>query len=107
MDELDPFHAPQPTSTISDARGRSRVVLRGLVLDVDPVEWVGGPVLEVTVSDGSGSLCLAFFGRHRIGGLEPGRVVTVAGTLGTQAGRPTLLNPCYWLYAPLVEVRDA
>lgn len=103
VDEPDPFVVPSPSHRIGDAPFRSRVVLRGLVLQVEAVAWGGGPVLEVTVSDGSGAICLAFLGRRAIGGVEPGREVTAAGTVGRRRGRPLLLNPSYWLHAPLEE----
>ncbi len=103
VDQPDPFVAPSPSHRVGDAPTRSRVVLRGLVVDVEVVSWGGGPVLEVTISDGSGAMQLSFLGRHRIGGLEPGRVVTAAGTVGRRCGRQLLINPLYWLHAPLEE----
>ena len=101
MSELDPFVSPAPTHRVVDAPLRSHVVLHGLVLDQHAVDWAGGPVLEVTLSDGTDGVCLALFGRRRIVGIEPGRTLTVAGTLGKRDGRAVLMNPLYWLH-PLV-----
>jgi hypothetical protein len=42
-------------------------------------------------------LCLAFLGRRRIAGIEPGRQLTAAGTVGFHHGRRVVLNPWYWL----------
>ena len=99
MAALDPFVAPAPSHRVVDASVRSRVVLHGLVLDVRSADWVGGPVLEVTLSDGTGDVCLAFLGRRRIGGFELDRALTVAGVVGTRQGRALLMNPPYWLDA--------
>jgi RecJ-like exonuclease len=107
VDELDPFVAPSPSHQVGDVSARSRVVLRGLVVDAEVVPWDGGPVLEVTISDGSGAIRLAFLGRHRIGGVEHGRVLTVAGMVGRRHGRPLLIDPWCWLHAPLEEGRHA
>lgn len=104
--EFDPFVAPQPSHPIADAPLRARVVVRGMVVDVRPGRWVGGPVLKVTVSDGTGSVCLAFLGRRRIAGVELGRVLTAAGTVGSHHGRATVINPLYWLHCG-AEVPDA
>ena len=106
-DGTDPLRAPAPTSTIAVARARRRVVLRGLVLHLDHLDTGHGPILEVTVSDGTDSLRLVFLGRHRIAGLDAGRVVTATGVLASSGSGRSLLNPQYWLDAPLVEVPDA
>lgn len=105
--DLDPFVAPAPSHLVVDASVRSRVVLHGLVLDVHRADWVGGPVLEVTLSDGTGDVCLAFLGRRRIGGIELGRALTVAGVVGVRRGRALLMNPHYWLDARKTEAPDA
>jgi hypothetical protein len=105
--DLDPFVAPSPSHRVADARMRSRVVLRGVVLDSHTVNWVGGPALEVTFADGTGVVRLAFLGRRRIAGIEPGRNMTVAGTVGSRHGRTVLMNPLYWLHALGPEVADA
>lgn len=104
--ELDPFIAPEQSHWVRDAQARSRVVVRGVVRDVRTTRWVGGPVLEVALSDGTGELCLAFLGRRRIAGIEAGRELTAAGTIGLHRGRRVVLNPWYWLHAD-AEVPDA
>lgn len=106
-DESHPVVAPAPSHRIADAPARALVSLRGRIVDVDVSHWVGGPVLEVTVSDSSSSICLAFLGRRGIAGLEPGRVLTATGTVGRRLGRPIVLNPRYWLHASLGEAADA
>lgn len=98
-----PLAAPAATSPIDAARPRTRVVVTGLVVRVDPVRWVGGPVLEVDLRDPTGTLTLAFFGRRWIAGVQPGSVVTAAGTVGRREGRPLILNPQLWLHAERTE----
>jgi hypothetical protein len=68
---------------------------------------VGIPVLEVTLSDATGDLCLAFLGRRHIAGIDSGRELTAAGTLGIHRGRAVVLNPRYWLHGSRAEVADA
>lgn len=94
---FDPFTAPAATHKLADACARDRVVVTGEVLYVEPVAWAGGPVLEVTLGDPTGTLTLAFFGRHQIGGIILGNHLTAAGTITPHHGTCTLLNPTLWL----------
>lgn len=105
--DLDPFVAPRQSHRIADAPIRSRVVLEGLVVDVTVTQWAGGPVLEVTLTDGAGEIVLAFFGRHAVEGIEPARLLTAAGTVGLHRGRRLILNPTYWLHPSVTEAADA
>lgn len=103
----DPFVVPKRSHRIGDTPVRSRAVLEGLVVDVTVAHWAGGPVLEVTLTDGTGEIVLAFFGRHAIGGIELARMLTVAGTVGLRDGRRLILNPTYWLHPSRSEAADA
>jgi RecG-like helicase len=94
---LDPHAIPEATHSLHDARPRARVVVSGTVTSCEEVAWVGGPVLEVTLLDGTGSLTLVFFGRDQRSSLDVGRSVTATGTVGTHLGRRVLLNPQTWL----------
>jgi hypothetical protein len=107
VDDLDPFVAPAPSHQVGDAATRSTVVVRGLVLGTVVAQWAGGAVLEVTLSDGSGAICLAFLGRWSIAGVDPGRLLTAAGTVGCRQGRTVILDPRVWLHGRLAEVADA
>lgn len=104
--EPDPFVAPVRSHWVAEAPARSRVIVRGVVRDVRATRWVGGPVLEVALSDSTGKLRLAFLGRRRIAGIEDGRELTAAGAVGFHRGRRVVLNPWYWLHAG-AEVPDA
>ena len=57
----------------------------------------GVPTLEAELYDGSGTVTLAFLGRRRIRGIDPGRSMVARGRLTTHEGRPTLYNPAYEL----------
>jgi hypothetical protein len=41
-------------------------VVAGVVVQVEPVHWVGGPVLEVELRDLSGTIRLVFMGRRQV-----------------------------------------
>lgn len=93
----DPFVVPPASVKVGSAEPRCHVVLTGIVVGSERMEWAGGPVLEVQLRDETGALCLAFFGRGAIGGVEPGALVSAAGTVGWHRDRPTILNPQLWL----------
>jgi hypothetical protein len=78
----------------------------GQVAAVVAARWAGGPTLEVTLDDGTGTLLLAFVGRRRLAGVEPGRRLAAAGTVVLRYGRPMLMNPYYWLQAAVTPGRD-
>lgn len=101
---FDPFHAPEPTTTIARVRVRDRVVVRGRVTDSAEVRWRGGPVFEATVSDGTDALLCAFLGRRKVAAFDPGRMVTIAGTVGLRRSRRQVMNPRYWLQASTLDV---
>lgn len=96
---VDLFAIPAATTSIADAQPRARVVLDARVARVERCEWVGGPVLEVTVEDGTGRVLLAFLGRRGIAGVERGRRLVAAGTVGAHMGRAVVRNPIVWLQA--------
>lgn len=94
---LDRFAVPAATCSIAETERGRCVVLDVTVRCRATRRWGGGDVLEVTVEDGTGSLCLVFFGRRCLRGLVPGRRLTAAGTAGRHAGRLVLINPVVWL----------
>jgi hypothetical protein len=53
------------------------------------------PALEVTVSDGRGSIVGVFLGRRKIAGLSPGRKVAFEGVVARDGKRYLLFNPVY------------
>jgi hypothetical protein len=55
------------------------------------------PTVDAELFDGSGSVHLVWMGRHRIAGIEPGRVLVARGRLADQDGTKTIFNPWYEL----------
>jgi len=93
----DPFVVPAATGATGLAPSRRRCVLSGWVCSVEGSTWDGGPVLEVGLDDGSGSICIAFLGRRAMAGLEPGRRLVVAGMVGCHRGTRIVIDPQWWL----------
>lgn len=96
---FDPFAATAVIHGLGAAPDRSRVVIEGTVRAVDAVAWVGGPVLEVALTDGDDAITLVFFGRRELAGVEPGRRLAAWGTIGRSHGRRVILNPVISLRA--------
>jgi hypothetical protein len=57
----------------------------------------GPPILRAELVGGPGAVTVIWLGRTRITGIEPGRAVTVEGTLALRRGRPVMYNPRYEL----------
>jgi hypothetical protein len=78
---------------------RHRVRVGGEVRSVRIVPRAGAPALEVTVSDGRGSVVGVFLGRRKIAGLSPGRKVAIEGVTARDGKRYLVFNPIYELLA--------
>ena len=76
-------------------RRPSRVA--GEIRAVRIVPRAGAPAMEVTVSDGRGSVVGVFLGRRKIPGMSPGRRVLFAGVAGKDENRFLIYNPEYQL----------
>jgi hypothetical protein len=94
--DFDPFLPPSQLTPMVDLRARVRVAVSGTVVAVSRTRWDGGPALEVTLEDKTGSLVLAFLGRRRISGIEDGRRLVAGGRVLSHRGRLLLLNPFVW-----------
>ena len=77
------------------ARHPSRVA--GEIRAVRIVPRAGAPALEVTISDGRGSVVGVFLGRRKIPGMSPGRRVLFSGVAGKDGNRYLVYNPEYQL----------
>jgi len=77
------------------ARRPSRVA--GEIRAVRIVPRAGAPAVEVTVSDGRGSVVGVFLGRRKIPGMSPGRRVLFSGVAGKDGNRYLVYNPEYQL----------
>jgi amino acid transporter len=82
---------------IADAPMRRSIRLSGEVSSLRVVPRAGGPSLELTLADGSGTATVVFTGRRRIAGVEPGRAIAVDGVAREEGGTKVLLNPRYEL----------
>ena len=76
---------------------RTRVKVGGEVRSVRIVPRAGAAALEVTVSDGRGSVVGVFLGRRKIAGLAPGRKVAFEGVAARDGKRYLVFNPIYEL----------
>lgn len=93
--------AGAPLVTIGTLRPRERAVVRARVASVVVVPVAGGDGawLAVTVTDGTGSMCLRFNGRRAVPGLSPGQEVIAGGTARLDGGVLAIWDPWYRLVA--------
>jgi hypothetical protein len=77
------------------ARTPTRVA--GEIRAVRIVPRAGAPAVEVTVSDGRGSVVGVFLGRRKISGMSPGHRVLFSGVAGKDGNRYLVYNPEYEL----------
>lgn len=84
---------------IGEAEPREQITVAGEISSLRIVPRAGCPSLEATVSDGTGSLVIAWTGRRHIPGVAPGKrlVVSGRGTPHGAKGRLLVLNPRYEL----------
>lgn len=100
-------HGAQP---VAGCRIRQRVDVAGVVRSVTYAPAGAAPELLAELYDGTGSIDLLWLGRREIPGIEPGRRMSVTGTLcAPEAGRsrPVLYNPAYRLYAAATPAESA
>jgi amino acid transporter len=93
-----PEAQPRPGVTAIGALsvpGKATVEGRVRAVEIRPVER--NCVFECTVSDGTGSLTVMFYGRTHIPGLEPGARVRLDGKVSLRGGGPAMINPAYAL----------
>ena len=76
---------------------RHPIRVGGEVRAVRIVPRSGAPALEVTVTDGRGSVVGVFLGRRKVAGMSPGRKVALAGVASLSGKRFVLVNPTYEL----------
>jgi hypothetical protein len=88
------------TKPVSEAVWRERSKFSGRIRSLSVRKVDGAPVLECTLSDGTGTLLLVFQGRSHIPGFERGARVVVDGTVGSWQRRQAIMNPDYELVAP-------
>lgn len=98
-------HGAQP---VSGCRLRQRVDVSGVLRSVTFAPAAAAPELTAELYDGTGTVDLVWLGRRDIPGIEPGRRMSVTGTLCAPEGggsRPVLYNPAYRLIAATAAPR--
>jgi hypothetical protein len=96
-EQLTAFCDTQHLLAMDTIAPRSRVKVGGEVRSVRIVPRAGAPALEVTVTDGRGSVVGVFLGRRKIAGLSPGRRVAFEGVTARDGKRYLVFNPIYEL----------
>jgi hypothetical protein len=96
-EQLTAFCDARRLAAMDELTPRSRVRVGGEVRSVRIVPRAGAPALEVTVSDGRGSVVGVFLGRRKIAGLSPGRKVAFEGVTARDGKRYLVFNPVYEL----------
>jgi hypothetical protein len=67
----------------------------GEITSVRIVPRAGAPALEVTVSDGRGSVVAVFLGRRKIAAMKPGRRLIAEGVATARGPERLVYNPWY------------
>jgi hypothetical protein len=96
-EQLTAFCDARALAAMDTITPRSRVRVGGEVRSVRIVPRAGAPALEVSVSDGRGSVVAVFLGRRKIAGLSPGRKVAFEGVAALDGKRYLVFNPVYEL----------
>jgi hypothetical protein len=94
---LTSYCAGLGVTNMDEVTDRTPVRVGGEVRAVRIVPRAGAPALEVTVTDGRGSVTAVFLGRRKIAGLSPGHRVVMEGVACPDGGRHLLFNPQYQL----------
>jgi hypothetical protein len=96
-EQLTAFCDARALTAMDTIEPRHPVRVGGEVRSVRIVPRAGAPALEVTVSDGRGSVVGVFLGRRKIAGLSPGRKVAIEGVVARDGKRHLVFNPVYEL----------
>ena len=96
-EQLTAFCDARALAAMDNIQPRRPVRVGGEVRSVRIVPRAGAPALEVTVSDGRGSVVGVFLGRRKIAGLSPGRRVAIEGVVARDGKRYLVFNPVYEL----------
>ncbi len=88
---------PAGAVSIGTLTERQRAQVAGRVTSVTVQPWSSVPTLECELSDGTGSIVVAFLGRRQIPGITTGTKMRVTGTACERRGRLVIINPFYEL----------
>jgi len=98
-EQLTDFCDARHLAAMDALEPRRPVRVGGEVRSIRIVPRAGAPALEVTVSDGRGSVVAVFLGRRKIAGLSPGRKVALQGVVARDGKRSLITNPAYEILA--------
>ena len=82
---------------IVDCRPGDVVTVMGTVRSLTQRPRESVPALVIELFDGTGAITVVWLGRHRIGGIVPGRRLSVHGRLTERGGQLVMFNPSYVL----------
>lgn len=82
---------------IVDCQAGQVVTVMGTVRSMTQRPKDSVPALMIEVFDGTGAVAVVWLGRHRIGGIEPGRRLSITGRLTVREGSLMMFNPSYVL----------
>ena len=96
-EQLAEFCDARLLTPMDEIVGRQPVRVGGEIRSVRIVPRAGAPALEVSVTDGRGSVVAVFLGRRKLAGMKPGRRLYVNGVAGRDGRRFLIYNPEYQL----------
>lgn len=82
---------------IADCGAGQVVTVMGTVRSLTQRPRDAVPALVIELFDGTGAMTVIWLGRHRIGGIVPGRRLSVHGRLMQRDGQLMMFNPSYVL----------
>ena len=89
------YGRPVNIVTADQPAGRPRVRVSGPVRRVRASGPAGLPMLRAELGGGADRVTVIWLGRTHITGIEPGRMLAVAGMLSEQGARKIMYNPRY------------
>jgi hypothetical protein len=96
-ERLDDFCRDLALVPLDSVEIRRPARVGGQVKSVRIVPRAGADALEVTVTDGRGSVTGVFLGRRKILGVSPGRRLVLEGVIARDGPRLVTYNPLYTL----------
>lgn len=94
LDEQESQQA-RGTVPIGEVQARQKVHLSGTLQALTYYPRSASPQLSALLFDGTGSIELVWMGRREIPGIEPGKHISVDGTVLSSGGRIRIMNPSY------------
>ena len=76
-----------------------RATVEGQVRSIEIRPAGQNTVLAYEIADPTGHLTALFYGRSHIAGVYCGSQLQLSGRIGTENGRPAMINPAYQLLA--------